>query len=80
MRQCSSAHLQLTHTLPCLRGAKTLLGPHLDPLGMLVDMEKGSKESGIVALRNQLKRQTVLLSIFIGWFGGRKPDSIHVGI
>jgi hypothetical protein len=32
---------------------------------MLVDMEKESKESGTAALRDQLKRKTALLSIFI---------------
>jgi hypothetical protein len=41
--QCSSAHLQLTHAFPCLGGVKTLLGPDLDPLDMLVDMEKWSR-------------------------------------
>jgi len=41
---------------------------------MLVDMEKGRKEGGAMASRDQPKRETVL------FIGGWKPDSTHVGI
>lgn len=56
-KRCVNAHLQLTHAFTYLRGVKGLVGPNLDPLGILVDMEKGNKESGTVALRDQLKRK-----------------------
>jgi len=57
------------HAFPRLRGFKTLLGEDLDPLGVLVDiarMEKGKRESGAVALTDQLKKRNCTRKHFIG--------------
>jgi len=52
------------HAFPCLRGVKTLHGPGLDPSRILVDMEKGSKDSGTVAFRDQLTKKNCALEYF----------------
>jgi hypothetical protein len=52
------------HVFPCLRSVKTVLEPYLGPLGMLVDMDKGNKESGTVAFRDQLKKKNCTLECF----------------
>jgi len=52
------------HAFPRLRGFKTLLEVDLDPLGVLVDitrMEKEERESGAVALTDQLKKRNCTL-------------------